>query len=522
MAFAWCGTKLQTVSAVQEVIRSHKKGTKYMAQKAAEPCRNCGAVLSPGAAFCTLCGAAVNNRAASSAPASVPLGVPGAGSLPGIVSVGTTQTGPLVAPREREVDPRIAAATALVPGGAGRRLAAKLIDGVLPGILLGVAAGIGASKIAVTQVGEFAQVNLSWLLILTGIASVLSLAYGIWLWLWEAKSGKTPGNIMVGLRTTNMDGGPAGVLAIFLRNVVIAVSSIVPTLGPLLVVISNTWDANGKRQGWHDKLAHTLVFNVKAGRDPLETGGIEERANFVPAAVPTLSPVTSPLAQRPASEAARSAVGNSAAGNSTTGKSAAVPGPAVPGVQGQQFQGPITSVPGAATSAAPLVQQPQQPPSQPIQFSQASSFAPPPPAVRETTTKPYAGQQPIGLLDDDAGDTRVRPIPAAAGLRLTFDDGHTEDITAVALIGRNPAGYDGEMISRLVSVQDSSRSVSKTHLHVRASGEGLWVTDRNSTNGSAITAVGGGRTALNGGTPALAGIGTRVHFGDRSFVVGRP
>ena len=64
--------------------------------------------------------------------------------------------------------------------------------------------------ISVTRVGEFTQLNLSWLLILTGIASVLSLGYGIWLWLWEAKSGKTPGNLMVGLRTTNMDGEPAG------------------------------------------------------------------------------------------------------------------------------------------------------------------------------------------------------------------------------------------------------------------------------------------------------------------------
>ena len=85
----------------------------------------------------------------------------------------------------------------------------------------------------------------------------------------------------------------------------------------------------------------------------------------------------------------------------------------------------------------------------------------------------------------------MRPLPAATALRLTFDDGHIEDITDVALIGRNPAGYDGEMISRLLCVQDSSRSVSKTHLHVRVGGEGLWVTDRNSTNGSAITILGG-------------------------------
>jgi predicted component of type VI protein secretion system len=77
------------------------------------------------------------------------------------------------------------------------------------------------------------------------------------------------------------------------------------------------------------------------------------------------------------------------------------------------------------------------------------------------------------------------------------------------------------MISRLISVQDASRSVSKTHLHLRVSGEGLWVSDRNSTNGSAITSPGSARTQLLGGKPALAEIGSTVHFGDRSFVVGR-
>jgi hypothetical protein len=127
--------------------------------------------------------------------------------------------------------------------------------------------------------------------------------------------------------------------------------------------------------------------------------------------------------------------------------------------------------------------------------------------------------------DDDLGETRVRPAPPAPGtnasIRLTFDDGRSEDVATVALIGRNPAGYDGEMIERLVSVHDSSRSVSKTHLHVRASTEGLWVTDRNSTNGSAITHRAGQKSRLAGGTPTLAEVGARVHFGDRSFVVGQ-
>ncbi|MHA7306145.1 RDD family protein [Arthrobacter sp. TMN-49] len=479
-------------------------------------------MLSPGAPFCTLCGAAVNNRAASPGPATVPVGVPGVGqtfapangAVPGIVPVGTTVDGPLLAPRELGVDPRIGAATVLVPGGAGRRLAAALIDGVLPGILMAVAVGIGVGKMTVTQVGEFSQLNLSWLLILTGIASVLSLGYAIWLWLWEARSGKTPGNLMVGLRTTSMDGEAAGLLAIFLRKLMIAVSSIVPTVGPLLVIISNTWDANGKRQGWHDKVANTLVFNVNAGRNPIETGGIAERANFVPAVVPTISPVSSPLERRavptpqqapftpqlhdsgvqpgnpfapPQSAPAQSVPPQSVPAQSVppqSGPTQSAPTPPIP-----VDEGPITFVPGAARRAQP--QQAQQ------------------------------GAPLAGAIDQDAGETRVRPVASTAGLRLTFDNGHIEDVSAVALIGRNPAGYDGEMISRLIPVQDSSRSVSKTHLHVRVGGEGLWVTDRNSTNGSAVTTMSGVKTPLHGGTPALADIGARVHFGDRSFVVGR-
>ncbi|WP_207344445.1 RDD family protein [Arthrobacter sp. E3] len=329
-----------------------------MAQKVADPCRNCGAVLAHGAAFCTLCGTTVTNRAATPAGASVPLGSPAplggpdgsavgtsagfagggadghahqpfATSMPGIVPVGTSSNHPLVAPRQMGVDPRIAAATALVPGGAGRRLAAKLIDGILPAILVGVAAGIGASLIKVTQAGSYAQVDLTWLMILLSIASVLSLGYGIWLWLWEAKSGKTLGNLMLGLRTTNMEGHPAGVLAIFLRLLIIGVSSIVPTIGPLLVIISNTWDSNGKKQGWHDKVAHTLVFNVKTGRDPLETGGIAERANFVPAEVPTISEVRSPLARpTPSSPTPSSHVQGSPVQNGPAQESAGFAAPA--------------------------------------------------------------------------------------------------------------------------------------------------------------------------------------------------
>ncbi len=460
-----------------------------MARKVAESCRNCGAELAPGSAFCTLCGTAVANRAASPAPDSVPLAGPAARAaghpatdgappparaVPGIISIGAGPSGaglsgaglsgPLVEPVQVGGDARVAAARELLAGGAGRRLVAKIVDGVLPAALVVAALSVGTALLSVKVSNGYRTIDFTWLGILAGAASVLSLAYGLWLWFWEAKTGKTPGNVMLGLRTTNMDGMPAGVLAIFLRNLIVALGSVAFYVGMAVVVISNAWDRNGHWQGWHDKVANTLVFNVKGGRNPLETGGIAGREAYTPAAMPAIAQVPSPMPEVPARQFASQPFGTQPAGT-------------------QQDSGPITAVP-------------------------LSGFAPP------------AAPAPAAGFADEAGETRVRPAPGSAGLFLTFDDGRTEVIRSVALVGRNPAGYDGEMIEHLVSVPDSGRSVSKTHLHIRVAGEGLWVTDRNSTNGSFIINTAGQKSTLQGGTPALAEVGATVHFGDRSFQVG--
>ncbi len=492
-----------------------------MGQKVVDTCRNCGAEIAPGASFCTLCGTAVPNRSAAAAPSTVPLvgqpftgqapapvqppvagQAPGAApSLPGVITVGIGTTAPLVAPQQVGGDARFAAAATLVPGGAGRRLAAKLIDGVPPAILA-VVVGV----LVIVQMGgvsteaDLAAFQRNMLLTYSAFL-LLCLAYGLWLWIWEARTGKTPGNAMLGLRTTNMAGERAGFLAIFLRGLIIGLAGIVPTVGPILVIISNTWDPNGKWQGWHDKVAKTLVFDIKAGRNPMETGGVAGRESYEPAPVPTIATVNSPLPQPVAQ-------------------------------QPQQFgftQGTITTVPGFSAPApgagqvAPSGQQPTA-----AGYTEPVSFAPPaaapPQAAPSDTGQPTwktTEPLPAGDADEAAGETRIRPAAAKTPLRLAFDDGALQDVDTVALIGRNPAGYDGEMISRLITIRDTSMSVSKTHLHVRASNEGLWVTDRNSTNGSAITGTSGAKTPLAPNTPVLAEIGARVHFGERSFVVGR-
>ena len=47
------------------------------------------------------------------------------------------------------------------------------------------------------------------------------------------------------------------------------------------------------------------------------------------------------------------------------------------------------------------------------------------------------------------------------------------------------------------------------------------MTDRNSTNGSAVTTPDGIRTALAPGEPTHVRPGSTVHFGDRSFYLGQ-
>ncbi|MBQ1444364.1 MAG: RDD family protein [Renibacterium sp.] len=453
-------------------------------------CRNCGAALPPGASFCTLCGAAVYNRAGRTAPAaasepSAPEN-PRKVQIPGIIPVTPFSRGPVVAPKIDDGED-MAARLDLVNAGAGKRLAAKLLDMVAPAIGFAIGSGVGATTIVSTRVNaQVITLDLFWFSVWTGAAALLALAYWIVLWGWEARTGKTIGNLLLGIRTTGMQGFAAGWLAILVRNVIITIGFGLAFVGGVLVLISNLWDRNGQRQSWPDKAAHTLVFDVKAGRDPLTSGGIDGPSSFAPVELPPMLPVQSPVA------------GTAAPGLPT---SAAPPSAGIPGFE------PAEPAPGRRHD--------------PNQWQPPAS-----PGVRPETVHP----------DEAAGETRYRsaaqpdPVPAAVdpapavqrpSVRMQFDDGREVRLAGAALIGRNPSGYDGEVIEQLIDVPDPSRSVSKTHVHVRASSEGLWVTDRNSTNGSALSGPDGVRRPLVAGSPELAGFGATVHFGDRSFLVAR-
>ncbi len=425
----------------------------------------------------------------------------------------------------------------LVNAPAGKRLAAWLIDQIIPAVAVGAvcAATLPALLASTGSARQDAWATFSLGML---VAGVLSLAYAVWLWGWQAAAGKTLGHLLLGLRITSEEGTPAGWGPIFLRSVLIGVSGLVPAIGPVLMLLSNVWDTNHQRQGWHDKVARTLVLDVNTGRNPLTTGGLYGPSTFAPGSLRPGDPghpetgLTTPAASRwPA----------------FTPPGAAGPITAVPGTPG-------SPAPGRSGEASPGTQPsppaPQSPPAPASAPAPGSGPARPEPVHAAAAARPAAASAPAAAQasapaasghstgyredqvvlvggaealvdpDEELGSTQLRSRSSGpAAVKLRFDDGQGHQLTGSALVGRNPAAAAGETVDLLIPFADMGRSVSKTHLHLTVDSTGVWVTDRNSTNGSGITPRGGDRQRLEPGQPVLAPVGATVHFGDRSFTV---
>ncbi|KRE77628.1 RDD family protein [Arthrobacter sp. Soil763] len=471
-----------------------------------ERCPRCHQPVRAGAAFCTTCGAPLSNRAARNgrrpdpAPGTIPVAPAAALHGQGPHHPGpNAQGGGAVLPHKLE----------LVPADAGKRLGAAVLDWTGPVILLAVLFTLGFAGVTRTRSGGTIIYDTSSLVLFGGIGIGVTVAYLVVQAVLEGRSGTTLGNRIVGIRTADADGYAPGGGAVFIRGLLTGAGVLLTVLaavlvvvfqwfaaafwilGPLallgaawavVVVVSNTWDANYKLHGWHDTAAKTLVFDVKAGRNPITTGGIQGPYSFAPLDLPPVQQVASPVAG-----AARLAAPPAPA--------PAPPATAAAAQQATVAPAPVRQVPGGQA---------------PIEAARSH-------AVNSRAFSPHP--------DDDHDRTQVRgdstaPVTLAVP-RIRIDDGREVELDREMLIGRNPAGHPGEEAVQLLPVADPGRSISKTHLHVLAGNGGIWVTDRNSTNGSAVTTPDGIRTALAPGEPTHVRPGSTVHFGDRSFYLGQ-
>ncbi len=150
----------------------------------------------------------------------------------------------------------------------GRRLGARLIDGILVGIVLVVLGGIlfggAATQVTVDQqtgqvtegTGALIAAYLSYIF----LALVLTLAYEVVL---IALRGATVGKQLLGIKVVReADGQIPGWAPSALRWLIPQLGGLVCGIGQLVVYLSPLWDATKRNQGWHDKVAKTLVVRT--------------------------------------------------------------------------------------------------------------------------------------------------------------------------------------------------------------------------------------------------------------------
>ena len=138
---------------------------------------------------------------------------------------------------------------------AGARLGAFIIDWIIVGLVIGASFLLLFSLLfasAATQSpGAFFAFFALFPLLILGQYLVQGLYFGV---SWY-RGGATPGMRIVGIKVVrSVDGGPLTKQQALLRTLGYWVSSAVMYLGFIWILIDD------RRQGWHDKIADTLVI----------------------------------------------------------------------------------------------------------------------------------------------------------------------------------------------------------------------------------------------------------------------
>ena len=432
---------------------------------AAFPCVQCGSAVPRSALFCLVCGTPVSSRSQSAALGPV-AGAP----------IETDRDGaPIDGWRPTPAAPPIRPGDVL-PSGYGRRVAAFLLDSVagtavwllitMPLIALGV--------IGVTTTGDTISVAGGSAVLLLLPALLVPLAN----LLLQSFVGFSLGMRILGLRIVNVQTlGKPGLGWMLLRNLVVAAATLVLLIGQWVVYLSPLWDPEKRGRGWHDKIARTWVIDVKAGPNPLTA-----RPGQL-----LLDEVRSDAPEAPGWPGGRAAYAAPVAHAAARPSSYDDAPPAAP-----------APLPAPAPSPLPTAAEP---------ISIVPGFAP---------------ELPVGEPDDfdstrlsDSGRT---PIDAGV-TSFVLDSGERVPITRHGVLGRDPVSPGGDASDTLIALSGDTLSVSKTHLEFGVDGGAVWVSDRGSTNGTAIVRADGEEYVLDPGEKLTVVAGDRVRVGTRLFAV---
>jgi len=102
---------------------------------------------------------------------------------------------------------------------------------------------------------------------------------------------------------------------------------------------------------------------------------------------------------------------------------------------------------------------------------------------------------------------------------LTFSTVVVARIRAATLLGRQPTAQGAEKADELLAVDDGTRTISKTHARLEWRDGELWITDRQSANGTIVDRPGQNPVNLTAGHHYQLIAGDVLRLGDTTFTV---
>lgn len=132
-------------------------------------------------------------------------------------------------------------------GGFWVRTVAWIIDAIILGVVGLAVTPLLTGPTVTTTASGVVEINYG----SQGLSTLISLVYFVGFWVWRAQ---TPGMIPFNLRVVRADNGEnIDIARAILRYVGVIISFLVLLLGVIWVAF------DARKQGWHDKLAGTVV-----------------------------------------------------------------------------------------------------------------------------------------------------------------------------------------------------------------------------------------------------------------------
>ncbi len=333
----------------------------------------------------------------------------------------------------------------------------------------------------------------------------LCFAWFIMLVIVIVRTGATPMMRAVGVRWVRYDTGAAAGWASLWKLVLQGlIASFTFGLGPMIICFASMDEMN---RTWFDRTLGIVPINTKAGRDTYKTPAPEPEKepepvvhpwNATSSAAASLPPV--PTVPEKETETVHVPWGSaipdpSPAAPSVPSPAASAPAPSSDyiGATPWSTSGTGVSTPAPEVSELPL------------------SFTPP--------SSSYSGSASASSHHEDDDDDRTQLGVRYDTARVTFDTGVDYPFGGSIVLGRNPVAPASRPTASLVPVDDPERTVSKTHVVLTATREGVLVEDLHSTGGTVVVRADGQETPVVPGSPVVAAPGDTVRYGQRSVVI---